>query len=95
MKDKQLRKEFEEFKEDVIKVIYDHIPLEPCEYFSSYFIKKAEEGLTLCEIDDKDKISKNCANGLTYNPKAFLCRTKTGRINKVIIDGKVYKVDNK
>lgn len=93
MKDKQLRRQFENFKKDVIKVIYDHIPLHSFEYFNQYFIELAEKDLAWAEKHGKKEISRNCANGLTYDLSILQIHNK--KTDYVVYKSKKYKVKDK
>ena len=92
MKDKQLRRQFESFKKDVIKVIYDHIPLQPFEYFNQYFIELAEKDLEWAEKHGEKEISRNCANGLMYDLSILQLPNETGSIDKIVYKGEEYKI---
>ncbi len=93
MKDKQLRRQFENFKKDVIKVIYDHIQLQPFEYFNYYFIELAEKELKFAEENHINTISRNCANGLMYDLSILQIHNK--KTDHVVYKSKKYKVINK
>lgn len=95
MKDKQLRRQFENFKKDVIKVIYDHIPLQPFEYFNYYFIELAQKDLEWAEKHGEKEISRNCANGLMYDLSILQSRDEKGGVDKVFYHNKEYKVIDK
>ena len=92
MKDKQLRRQFENFKKDVIKVIYDHIQLQPFEYFNQYFIELAEKDLEWAEKHGEKEISRNCANGLMYDLSILQLPNETGSIDKIVYKGEEYKI---
>ncbi len=95
MKDKQLRKQFEAFKKDVIKVIYDHIQLQPFEYFNQYFMEIAQRDLEWAEKHGEKEISRNCSNGLLYNLDILQIQNETGSVDKVVYKGKEYKIKDK
>lgn len=95
MKDKQLRLKFESFQKDVIKMIYDHIQLQPFEKFNYYFIELAQKDLEWAEKHGEKEISRNCANGLLYDLDILQIQNVAGSVDKIVYKGKEYKVIDK